>query len=211
LEDASQAHGARWRNQPVGSFGTVSAFSLYPGKNLGAAGDAGIVTTNSEDIYKRLLMLRNLGSIEKYKHVIRGGNHRLDTIQAIVLKEKIKYLEKWNQSRRSIVEKYERLIENPYIILPKNPANCLPVHHVYPVRVEDRTEFTEHLDEYGIQWGMHYSICIEEMGMYSHLSKPNERALKYSKEMVSLPIHPFMTSGEIDYLCDILNKYGRNR
>ena len=207
LEDTSQAHGAKWRSKTAGSFGDVSAFSLYPGKNLGAAGDAGIITTNNSKIYERLLKLRNLGSAKKYVHDIKGGNHRLDTIQAIVLKEKIKYIEEWNEMRRQIVSKYESTIKNENIILPKNPKNCIPVHHVYPVRVKEREQFTDYLTKNEVQWGMHYPICIEEMPMYSHLSKPNKNSLYYGKEVVSLPIHPFMKAEEVDYLCDVLNKY----
>jgi len=207
LEDASQAHGTKWGGKAVGSFGNVSAFSLYPGKNLGAAGDAGIVTTDDKEIYERLLMLRNLGSREKHKHEIRGGNHRLDTIQAIVLKEKVKHIEEWNQSRRDIVGQYERLINNENIILPKTPQNCTPTHHVYPVLVENRDNFTSYLSENNIQWGLHYCVCMEEMPMYLHLSGPNQAALKNSNHMVSLPIHPFMSSDEVNYLCDVLNAY----
>ena len=208
LEDCSQAHGTKHAGQPVGSFGDISAFSLYPGKNLGAAGDAGIITTNSEQLYNRLLKLRNLGSVEKHIHDIKGGNHRLDTIQAIILNEKIKYIEEWNQNRRNIVETYEKLIVNPYIKLPKTPDNCLPTHHVYPVIVENREHFTSFLDSKGIDWGMHYKICIEEMAPYHHLvDDPNEQSIKNSRHMVSLPIHPFMSEEEVEYLCKCLNEY----
>jgi dTDP-4-amino-4,6-dideoxygalactose transaminase len=207
IEDASQAHGAKWRDQMVGSFGDVAAFSLYPGKNLGAAGDAGIVTTNSEQIYQKLLRLRNIGSLNKNEHEIRGGNHRLDTIQAIILKEKLNYIDRWNQMRRDVVSKYENKIVNNSIILPKTPPNCTPVHHVYPVRVEDRIKLSDHLTNNGVQWGMHYPTCIEEMPMYTHLSTPNKQSLYYGKHSVSLPIHPFITLEEIEYLCEVLNSY----
>jgi len=110
LEDASQAHGATYGGKPVGSFGKVAAFSLYPGKNLGAAGDAGVITTSDPEIYKRLLLLRNVGSVKKYHHVVKGSNHRLDTLQAIILKEKLPYLDAWNSARRNIVKSYERRI-----------------------------------------------------------------------------------------------------
>lgn len=207
IEDASQAHGAKWEGQPVGSFGDVSAFSLYPGKNLGAAGDAGIVTTNNHDIYERLLRLRNLGSIKKYEHEIKGGNHRLDTIQAIILKEKMKHIEDWNACRREIVRSYEDKINNSLVQLPQTKEGCLPVHHIYPVVVSNRESFTNHLDENGIQWGFHYPICIEEMPMYKELRVPNKRSIDLSRHMVSLPIHPFMTEEEVLYLCETINQY----
>tara|TARA_R110000824_G_scaffold294113_1_gene482418 strand:- start:10866 stop:11987 length:1122 start_codon:yes stop_codon:yes gene_type:complete len=207
LEDASQAHGSKYNGTSVGGFGLVSAFSLYPGKNLGAAGDAGIITTNDKEIYKRLLMLRNLGSVEKFKHEIRGGNHRLDTIQAIILNEKMKYIDEWNGKRRDVVKLYESKIHNKNIILPKTPPDCLPVHHIYAVLVKNRNHFTNFLEDYNIQWGIHYPICIEEMEMYKCLEGPNKKSLRYSKEMVSLPIHPFMKMKEILYICDTLNNY----
>ena len=207
LEDSSQAHGTRWKSKVVGSFGDVSAFSLYPGKNLGAAGDAGIITTNDSSLYERILMLRNLGSVEKHVHQIRGGNHRLDTIQAIVLKEKIKHIEEWNEQRRRVVSQYEKLIKNSKIRLPTTPKDCLPTHHVYPVLVDNRDEFTSFLDSKDIQWGIHYKVCIEKMKPYQHLSGPNREALAYTEKMVSLPIHPFMTDEEVNYLCGVLNQY----
>lgn len=206
IEDASQAHGAKWDSQPVGSFGDVSAFSLYPGKNLGAAGDAGIVTTNNHDIYERLLRLRNLGSIKKHKHEIKGGNHRLDTIQAIILKEKMKHIEDWNACRRAIVKSYEDKINNSLVQLPQTKDGCLPVHHIYPVVVSNRESFTNHLDENGVQWGLHYPVCIEEMSMYKGLGVPNKRAIDLSGHIVSLPIHPFMTEEEVSHLCKVVNK-----
>ena len=207
LEDSSQAHGTRWNDKAVGSFGNVSAFSLYPGKNLGAAGDAGIITTDDEKIYERLLMLRNLGSRKKHIHEIRGGNHRLDTMQANKKKKKLKHIEEWNEMRRKVVAKYEELMTNKSVTLPKTPSNCLPTHHVYPVLVKDRNKFTAHLDEHNVQWGMHYCVCMEEMPMYKHLSKPNEDAINKSNHMVSLPIHPFMSNEEVEYLSNVINAY----
>lgn len=207
IEDASQAHGAKWKGKTVGSFGNVAAFSLYPGKNLGAAGDAGIVTTNNEYIYNRLLKLRNLGSAKKYLHDIKGGNHRLDTIQAIILKEKMKYIEEWNQSRRQVVKQYEKHINNNLVEIPSLKEGCLPVHHIYPVIVSDRDSFTSHLDKNEIQWGLHYPNCIEEMPMYKNLYTPNEKSIDLSRKMVSLPIHPFIKKEEIEHLCKTINSY----
>lgn len=208
IEDSSQSHGATWKDQPTGSFGEVSAFSLYPGKNLGAAGDAGVITTNDEKIYQRLLRLRNLGSVKKYVHEIKGSNHRMDTLQAIILDEKLKYIEGWNESRRLVVSKFEEKINNDKVTLPTTPKHCKPVHHIYPVLVDDRKEFTDHLDQCEIQWGLHYPICIEEMDPYKDIvEKSNARSLTFSKKMVSLPIHPFMSDEEIDYLCDKINEF----
>lgn len=208
IEDASQAHGAKWNGQNVGTFGDVSAFSLYPGKNLGAAGDAGIVCTNNIDIYNRLLYLRNLGSIEKYYHIIKGYNNRLDTLQAIILDEKLKYLEQWNSDRRRIINVYNNLIKNKDLILPQCHELCLPVHHIFPILVKQREKFQQYLTENGIQHGIHYPILIEETPMYGHLVKSsNPNAINISKKIISLPIHPFLTDDEILYLCDVVNNY----
>ena len=207
LEDASQAHGTRWQNKMVGSFGDVAAFSLYPGKNLGAAGDAGIVTTNNKDSYERLLHLRNLGSTRKYYHVIKGHNHRLDTIQAIVLKNKLPHLDAWNEARRGVVKKYEEKINNLKVKLPKTPDGCLPTHHVYPVLVENREAFIDYMNEINIQTGVHYPICIEEMPMYKNLLIPNKMALEFAKKMVSLPIHPFMSDEDVETIIRAINEY----
>jgi dTDP-4-amino-4,6-dideoxygalactose transaminase len=208
LEDSSQAHGATWKGQKAGSFGKVSAFSLYPGKNLGAAGDAGVITTDDEQVYNRLIKLRNLGSSKKYIHEVKGSNHRLDTLQAIVVNHKLSFLQSWNEARREIVKMYEMLINNPRVTLPETPSGCCPVHHVYPVLVDDRDRFIEYLNDNDIQSGIHYPIIISEMEMYSDLDdKSDPRAHSYSKRMVSLPIHPFMSDEEIDYLCEVINNY----
>lgn len=209
IEDASQSHGAKWNGKRVGSFGDVSAFSLYPGKNLGAAGDAGVITTDNKKIYERLLKLRNMGSMfggGRQLHEIRGGNHRLDTIQAIILNEKIKYIDEWNDRRRYICSLYNEKINETFIKLPRTSKSCEPVHHVYPVLVDDRDNFTKYLDDNGIQWGVHYKACIEETSMYSYLGE-NPKSINNSKKLVSLPIHPFMTVEEVHYMVTTLNKY----
>jgi dTDP-4-amino-4,6-dideoxygalactose transaminase len=208
LEDSSQAHGATWKDGKAGSYGMASAFSLYPGKNLGAAGDAGIITTDDKDIYNRLVKLRNLGSSKKYIHEVRGGNHRLDTLQAIILNHKLPFLYSWNEARRQIVFKYESLIKNPLVSLPKTPPHCSPVHHVYPVLVKDRDKFMKHLNKNDIETGIHYPIIISEMPMYRDLPYRSDAiAYTYSKQMVSLPIHPFMSDEEINHVCSVINSY----
>jgi dTDP-4-amino-4,6-dideoxygalactose transaminase len=208
LEDCSQAHGATWNGEKVGSYGRVSAFSLYPGKNLGAAGDAGIITTNDEEIYNLLLKLRNIGSSQKYIHEVKGGNHRLDTLQAIILNHKLPFLDSWNESRRRVVFKYESFIKNSSVNLPKTPPHCCPVHHVYPVLVKNRDKFLHHLNNNNIETSIHYPIIISEMPMYRDLSYGSDaKAYAFSKQMVSLPIHPFLFDEEINYICSVINEY----
>jgi len=207
LEDASQSHGAEYKNQKTGSIGDVSAFSLYPGKNLGAAGDAGVITTNNSDIYHKLLKLRNLGSSKKYIHTLKGFNNRLDTIQAIILKHKLKFLDEWNQARRDVVKLFESKITSSSIIKPKTPKDCLPVHHIYPILTDDRQGFINYLNEKGIQSGIHYPIIINKMQMYSDKFSLHNNAYRFSQKMVSLPIHPFLNDNQVEYICDQINKY----
>ena len=207
IEDSSQAHGAKYKGKMVGTFGNASAFSLYPGKNLGAAGDAGIITTNSEDTSNKLKLLRNLGADKKYHHEIKAGNHRLDTIQAIVLLEKLKFLDKWNQSRRDVVQRYENGISNPKVKLPITPEYCIPVHHVYPVTVDNRNNFQQFLSLNGIQNMVHYPIGIGDTPMYQHIKLPNSKSKFYNDTMVSIPIHPFLEEKQIDHIISTINKY----
>lgn len=208
LEDASQSHGTEFKKQKTGSFGHVSAFSLYPGKNLGAAGDAGIITTNDTKTYKLLLSLRNLGSSEKYIHHVKGFNNRLDTIQAIILKNKLRHLSSWNARRRYVANQYEEKINNDLVRLPKTPENCLPTHHIFPVLCDNRDNFEKFLKEHTIEYGIHYPIAIEEMEMYKHLSKNTKsNCLKYSKQLLSLPMHPFLQDEEIEYVCERINMF----
>jgi dTDP-4-amino-4,6-dideoxygalactose transaminase len=214
IEDTSQAHGAKAYNQYAGTFGDVSAFSLYPGKNLGCAGDGGVVVTRHKNIYDKLLFLRNLGSVEKYQHTTKGFNHRLDTLQAIILNHKLDYLEEWNEQRRKIVKKMETNINNEQINLPITPGYCSPVHHIYPVLTKNKKHFQDYLQINNIEYGMHYPIPIELTPMYQNNSKVhknnNPNTLKYCDTATSLPIHPFLNDEEVDYMINILNQYQYN-
>jgi dTDP-4-amino-4,6-dideoxygalactose transaminase len=216
LEDASQAHGAEHKGKKAGSFGNVSAFSLYPGKNLGAAGDAGIVVCNNKKQYEIIKMLRNLGSKIKYEHEIKGHNHRLDTIQAIFLNEKLKKLDQWNEERRKVAEVYQKNINNPLIELPKTPKFCTPVHHIYAIKTKNRAKLQKFLSEKNIETSIHYPILIQNMPMYRNKKfinkcknekEYNEKAQLYSQQMISIPIHPFLKQEEIEYVCKTINIY----
>lgn len=211
IEDASQSHGTKTADGfNTGFHGRLSAFSLYPGKNLGAAGDAGIVTTNDESLYKRLLKLRNLGSSVKFQHDIKGCNNRLDTIQAIILDEKLKYLDEWNNKRIEVANRYSSEIQNPLITLPKTATYCSKnTYHVYPILVEDRKEFVDYLEASEVQTGVHYPVPIELSPAYAEecttIVSPNTR--EYSRTLASLPIHPFMKDDEIQYVIDTVNSF----
>jgi len=208
LEDASQAHGAISRNGSVaGSVGDISAFSLYPGKNLGAAGDAGIITTNDKQLAEKCKMLRNYGSKKKYIHEEVGYNHRLDSIQAIILYWKLKKLDEWNRARSEIAQKIKLKINNKRIQWMLND-NQNQVYHIMPVllKSENRRVFMEFLNDNSIECGIHYPVPIHKMPFFLGGERPS-RTEDYANRMVSLPIHPFLCDEEIDYLVDCINRY----
>jgi dTDP-4-amino-4,6-dideoxygalactose transaminase len=214
LEDCSQAHGAKCNGKQVGTFGDIAAFSCYPGKNLGAAGQAGVITTDDDLLAERCKEIKEVGSKVKYIHNIKGGNYRLDPIQAIVLDEKLKHLDKWNAKRREFAEEY-RKISNEEITVPLiDPAPwCTEqVFHVFPILVEtgvERQEIMEFIQNKGSQCGIHYPICIEETGAYRELGTTNFNPItrRNAERLVSLPIHPFMLDGDCQSVVEILNRW----
>ncbi len=209
LEDASQAHGAMTLNKKVGGFGDVSAFSLYPGKNLGAAGDAGVITTNNKKLYDDAKALRNYNSRKKYYYDGIGWNNRMDTIQAIIVNEKLKLLDDWNNKRIEIAKKYDNLLDKNNVSIPKTASYANKnVYHIYAIRVKERDKFLNFLSENNIPSGIHYPIPIEKTTPFKHLEHfNNKNTIQYANEMVSLPMHPFLTDEEIDYITEIINKY----
>ena len=209
LEDSSQAHGAMVNEKKVGGFGSISAFSLYPGKNLGAAGDAGIITTNQERLYDEAKALRNYGSRKKYYYDSSGWNNRMDTIQAIIVDEKLKHLDDWNKSRIRIAKQYEELLDKDKIITPKTASYVdRNVYHIYAIRVKEREKFQAYLTEKKVPTGIHYPIPIEKTTPFKHLEHfNNQNTIKYANEMISLPMHPFLTDEEINYIVKMINSY----
>jgi dTDP-4-amino-4,6-dideoxygalactose transaminase len=210
LEDASQAHGAKsTRGTIAGSVGDIAAFSLYPGKNLGAAGDAGIITTNNEALAKKCKLLRNYGSEEKYIHKEIGYNHRLDSLQSIILYWKLKRLNEWNQSRSVSANTMRLALDNPEIewMLTDNPSQA---YHILPVLLENlekRSAFMKYLNDNKVQCGIHYPVPIHKMSFYDKQEADLAKTENYANRMVSLPIHPFMMDIEIQYIVDTINKF----
>lgn len=209
IEDAAQAHGAVYMNKRVGSFGSAAAFSFYPGKNLGALGDGGAVTTDDENLAKKIKMLSNYGSIEKYVHLTKGKNSRLDELQAAVLSVKLKRLDFDNERRRDIAAKYLRYIKNSYITLPAVPADrSSHVWHVFAIRCQRRDELQTYLTEHGIQSLIHYPIPIHKQPAYkefSNLSFPV--AEEIAKDVLSIPISPVLTDTEVNTVIEQLNRF----
>ena len=208
VEDAAQAHGAMYKNRRVGSLGDAAGFSFYPGKNLGALGDGGAVTTNDEELAGVIRALRNYGSYKKYENDYKGINSRLDEIQAAVLSIKLKYLDRDNNRRREIANNYLENITNEKIILPKVNDPNSHVWHLFVVRTKNRAKLQKYLVNKGIQTLIHYPIPPHKQVAYSewkHLSLPI--TVKIHNEVLSLPISPVLTNCEVSKIVNIINNY----
>jgi len=199
LEDAAQAHGARYAGKKVGGIGDVAGWSFYPGKNLGALGDGGAITTNNADLADRVRVLRNYGSRVKYVNEVKGVNSRLDEIQAAVLSVKLRHLENWNERRRQIATFYNTELANTGLTLPQVPAWASPVFHLYVARSTKRDKLRAHLEQAGISTLIHYPIPPHMQQAYKDL---NMRAgdlpiaEKIHEEVLSLPIGPHLSSSQ---------------
>lgn len=213
IEDAAQAHGAtikmsdgEW--QKVGSIGDIGCFSFYPSKNLGALGDGGIVVTNDKEIYKKLLMLRNYGRVSKYDHAIIGYNARLDTLQAAILREKLKKLDTWNNMRRSAANIYDRLLKGTGgVIIPYVSSDVRHVYHVYAIRIKNRDEVYMRLKENGIGAIIHYPIPLHLQEAYKGLGyKRSDFSVseRVAQEIISLPMYPHLKEAEIKFVVKAL-------
>jgi dTDP-4-amino-4,6-dideoxygalactose transaminase len=210
IEDACQAHGARYRGRRVGSLGNAAAFSFYPAKNLGAYGDGGIVVTSDAKLAAYIEMARNYGQREKYHHEILGHNHRLDTVQAAVLRVKLKRLEERNAARRAHAELYRRLLEGAGVVLPDLAPFGEPVWHLFVVRLKRRDALRAYLAGRGISSGIHYPIPIHMQEAYRGLgcrkgSFPVTEA--YAGEILSLPMYPELTPRTIEYVAGAVRDF----
>lgn len=209
IEDASQAHGAQFYNgQFAGTLGKCSAFSLYPGKNLGAAGDAGVIVTDDEKLYSRMLRLRNYGSTVKHKHESLGYNNRLDSIQAIILDEKLKFLCDWNMNRSAIADIYINGIENEEITPSRQAAYCgFHAYHIFPLLCDERDTLMDYLGSKGIQTNIYYPTPIELSEPFKYLNAENPRARECSNKVLGIPIHPFMSNKEAEHVVEAINSF----
>jgi dTDP-3-amino-3,4,6-trideoxy-alpha-D-glucose transaminase len=204
IEDACQAHGARYQGRRVGSIGRMAAFSFYPGKNLGAYGDGGIVTTNDSSLAERVKALRNYGSLVKYKHIMLGENSRLDSIQSAVLQTKLRYLDSWNDRRRKIASFYNRrLCSVGDLVLPEVRPWAEHVFHLYVLRTRKREALMRHLDDRGIGTLIHYPTPIHLQGAYKNagwMKGTFPTTERICDEILSLPIYPELTDEQVDYV-----------
>ncbi|MEG0178609.1 MAG: DegT/DnrJ/EryC1/StrS family aminotransferase [Oscillospiraceae bacterium] len=208
IEDCAQAHGATFKGQSVGSFGVAGCFSFYPGKNLGALGDAGAVVTNDKALADKVRSLGNYGSGEKYHHLYKGTNSRLDEIQAGFLRIKLCHLREYNEFRNTVAQKYLEGINNPKITLPIIGEHCTHVWHIFAVMCDTRDELKAYLEQKGIGTVCHYPIAIQDQEAYKddNLAKL-PLAAKISASELSLPMYVGITDDEIQYVIDAVNKF----
>lgn len=210
IEDCAQAHGATYKGQRVGVFGDAAGFSFYPGKNLGALGDAGAVVTNNQELADIVRALGNYGSDYKYHHIYQGNNSRLDEMQAAFLSAKLPHLDRMNAERRRIADRYLFEIKNPRIALPIVPEHTEPVWHIFGVRCKERDEFEKHLNEAGIGTNKHYPIPIHLQKCYKNLRfKTGDFPIaeEISKTELSIPMYYGMLEEEITYVIEKINEF----
>lgn len=211
IEDAAQAHGARYKGKRIGSLSDAAGFSFYPGKNLGALGDAGCITTNDKKIAEKVRALGNYGSDYKYHHIYKGVNSRLDEMQAAFLRVKLPYLNKWNEFRRKVANKYLSEIHNSKVILPlPSDSNYEHIYHVFVIRCKDRDLLEKYLNDKGIGTVKHYPIPIHLQQAYKDLNlKPGDLPIaeEISKTVLSIPMYYGITEDQTDYVIDALNNF----
>ena len=210
IEDCAQAHGATYKGRKAGTFGDAAGFSFYPGKNLGALGDAGAVVTNNKDLADKVRALGNYGSDYKYHHIYQGNNSRLDELQAAFLAAKLPLLDKVNEDRRRIAKAYSEGITNDKVILPYVREDCVPVWHIYAVRCGERDALEKHLNDLGIGTNKHYPIPIHLQECYKDLGIAQgclPIAEQISATELSLPLYYGMTDEQIRFVIDSVNSF----
>ena len=212
--DAAQAHGALYRGQPIAELADITCYSFYPGKNLGAYGDAGALVTNNGDWATAARMFANHGRTKKYDHDLEGVHSRLDGLQAAVLNVKLRHLEDWTERRRQNASRYTEALAGTSLVTPRELANVRSVYHLYVVRVPGgrREALQEHLKARGINTGIHYPIALPYLNAYRHLQHgpddfPNARRI--ADEILSLPMFPELSSEQIGYVAAAVKEFGR--
>jgi len=219
IEDAAQAHLAEYKGKMVGGLSEAASFSFYPGKNLGAFGEAGAVTMNNDQLAINLKMMREHGQSEKYHHEVLGHNYRMEGIQGAVLGVKLKYLKEWTEKRRTVAEKYKKLLGDvEQIVLPKEMPYAKHVYHLFVIRVKEKREKREerrnglmrYLNENGVATGLHYPVPLHLQNCFKYLGY-NKGDFPVSEELaelgLSLPMFPEMSDVQIEYVCDIITKF----
>jgi len=207
IEDAAQAHGAEYKGKRVGSIGDMGCFSFYPGKNLGAYGEGGMVVTSNAEYTRTIRMLRDWGAEQKYHHVLKGYNFRLEGIQGAVLRVKLRHLEKWTEARRAAAAHYDELLSDSGVQTPEAMAYARHVYHVYAIRTQQRSEWQQALQAKGIQTGIHYPIPVHLLPAYADLgySKGDfPHAEQAANEVLSLPMFAELSRAQCQEVCEAL-------
>lgn len=210
IEDAAQAHGAKYHDKKIGSHSDMVIWSFYPGKNLGGVGDGGAITTNNLNLYKKSLKLRNYGSQRKYYHDLIGLNSRLSPINAIILNSKLKQLEQNNKKRKQIASIYSNLLNKEKITLPLTDSVKASSWHLFVIRVKKRLKLIEYLKKFGVETLIHYPIPPYKQKAYKNFNfDKNDYPIteKISKEILSLPIDPSLSISKIKYISKIINSF----
>lgn len=210
IEDAAQAHGARYKKNRIGSSGNTTCFSFYPGKNLGAYGEGGAVITDDEDLARKIRILRDHGQPKKYYHDSVGFNYRMSAFQGAVLNVKLKYLDEWNNLRREKAKLYSNLLGQTNLTLPFEPDYVESVYHLYVILSEKRNELQQYLNSHGVGTGLHYPWPIHLQKAYQFLGyKVGDfpHTEKISNECLSLPMYPELGENQIEYVCDLIKKF----
>ena len=205
IEDAAQAHGARYKGRPVGSIGDIGCFSFYPGKNLGAYGEGGAVVTNHPEFNRTIRMLRDWGAESKYQHVLKGYNYRLEGIQGAVLRVKLPHLDAWTRARQAHAARYNQLLEGAGVQTPQAMAYGEHVYHVYAVRTTQREALQKALHEQGVQSSIHYPTPIHLLPCYSelgHRAGDFPHAEQAANEVLSLPMYPELNESQIQTVAE---------
>jgi dTDP-4-amino-4,6-dideoxygalactose transaminase len=214
LEDACQAHDASLSDRPAGSFGLAAAFSFYPGKNLGAFGEAGAVTTDSDRVARKVRMIRDHGSHSKYYYSMVGHNYRMSAFQGAVLGVKIEYIHQWNDARRKAAERYGRMLADLPLELPREREGARHVYHLYPVHLEKRDPLREFLADRGIASGLHYPLPLHEQEAYAHLghSRGDFPVAEHNSDRnLTLPVFPEITADQQRQVADAVREFFAGR
>jgi dTDP-4-amino-4,6-dideoxygalactose transaminase len=214
IEDAAQAHGAKYKGRPVGSIGDIGCFSFYPGKNLGAYGEGGAVTTSNPEYARTIRMLRDWGQDRKYHHVLRGFNFRMEGFQGAILRVKLRHLERWTEARRAVVRQYSELLSDSGVETPTEMPWARHVYHVYTLRTDDRDGLQAALQAEGIQTGIHYPVPAHLQPAYADLGYGRgafPRSEEAAEQVLSLPLYPELSSQAIAEVAGAVKRAVANR
>ena len=214
IEDAAQAHGAKYKGRTAGSIGDIACFSFYPAKNLGAYGEGGAVTTSNPEYARTIRMLRDWGADRKYHHMLRGYNYRMEGFQGAILRVKLRHLERWTEARRVVAAQYNELLADSGVELPKEMPWARHVYHLYTLRADDRDSLQAALQAEGIQTAVHYAVPAHLQPAYADLGYGKgdlPQSEKAAKEVLSLPLYPELTSNQIQRVSQALTSLAAAR